>query len=292
MSDKNQKSKISFFNANFTSIISVALVLLLLGLVALLGLGTNRLTQQIKENVGFDVIIKETANDQQINQLKQLWNRAPYISSVKYISKDDGLRMWEKETGENLIEIFGVNPLSAEFELRLKADYASMDSINKIVRGLEQNDAIESIQVPKDVVNSIDNNIRKVVIILSIIACLLMIISFALINNTVRLTVYSKRFIIHTMKLVGAKPGFIRRPFIVSNIINGIIAALISIAILSGCVYYAYQFDAEMHTIISIEIVLMVFGLILVLGVLLCSVAALFAANKYIRLNYDALFKR
>ena len=292
MSDKNQKSKISFFNANFTSIISVALVLLLLGLVALLGLGTNRLTQQIKENVGFDVIIKETANDQQINQLKQLWNRAPYISSVKYISKDDGLRMWEKETGENLIEIFGVNPLSAEFELRLKADYASMDSINKIVKGPEQNDAIESIQVPKDVVNSIDNNIRKVVIILSIIACLLMIISFALINNTVRLTVYSKRFIIHTMKLVGAKPGFIRRPFIVSNIINGIIAALISISILSGCVYYAYQFDAEMHTIISMEIVLMVFGLILVLGVLLCSVAALFAANKYIRLNYDALFKR
>lgn len=292
MSNKIQKSKISFFNANFTSIISVALVLLLLGLVAFLGFGANRLTQHIRENIGFDVIVKETANEQQINKLKQLWNRAPYVSSVKYMSKEDGLKIWEEETGENLIEIFGVNPLSAEFEVRLKADYASMDSINKIVKVLKRNDAIESIHVPEDVVNSIDNNIRKVVIILSVIACLLMIISLALINNTVRLTVYSKRFIIHTMKLVGAKPAFIRRPFIVSNIINGIIAALISIGILSACIYYVYQFDMEMYKILSMEIVLIVFGMILVLGILLCGIAAIFAANKYIRLNYDALFKR
>ncbi|MEG1538961.1 MAG: permease-like cell division protein FtsX, partial [Muribaculaceae bacterium] len=235
---------------------------------------------------------KDTATEPQINTLKQMWNHAPYISSVKYISKEDGLRSWEAETGENLVEMLGVNPLNAEFEVRVKSKYASVDSLNKIVKQLNNNPAIESIAMQRELIDSINNNIANIALVLAIIAGVLMIISFALINNTVRLTVYSKRFIIHTMKLVGAKAGFIRKPFIISNIINGIIAGIIAIVILCICIYYTLQIDNSVAELVSQEMLWCVCGGIIILGMLLCGIAAFLAANKFIRLSYDDLFKR
>ncbi len=292
MGNNQKKSHISYFSANITSIISVALVLLLLGLVALIGIAGRNLTNKIKENIGFDVVIKENATVEDINVLKQLWNRAPYVSSVKYISKEEGLREWEKETGEDLVEMLGVNPLNAEFEVRMKSNYASVDSMNVIERGLRNNPAIESIQMHRDMISSVEHNINQIAIVLSVVALILMIISFALINNTIRLSVYSKRFIIHTMKLVGAKPGFIRRPFIVSNILNGVIASFIAMAILSGIMYYGISMNEDLGLLLSPESVWCVYGGIVALGIVLCAMASSLAANKFIRLSYDDLFKK
>ena len=290
MSKPNKKSRISFFHSDTTTVMSVALVLLLLGIVAFLGLAAKQVTSNLKENIGFDVVVKESATEAEVNQLKQMWNNAAYMSSVKYVSREDALKEWERETGEDLMEVLGVNPLSAEFEVKVKADYANVDSLNKIEYQLKQIPAIDSVQMHKDVVDTINNNIKNVALILIAVAVVLLIISVALINNTVRLTVYSRRFLIHTMKLVGAKPSFIRRPIVVSNAVNGIIASIIAMVILSGVLYYLIEFEAGWGSLISLVDVAVVYGMLLAVGAVICALAAMFAANRFIALDYDDLF--
>ena len=290
MSKPNKKSRISFFHSDTTTVMSVALVLLLLGIVAFLGLAAKQVTSNLKENIGFDVVVKESATEAEINQLKQMWNNAAYMSSVKYVSREDALKEWERETGEDLMEVLGVNPLSAEFEVKVKADYANVDSLNKIEYQLKQVPGIESVQMHKDVVDTINNNIKNVALILIAVAVVLLIISVALINNTVRLTVYSRRFLIHTMKLVGAKPSFIRRPIVVSNAVNDIIASIIAMVILSGVLYYLIEFEAGWGSLISLVDVAVVYGMLLAVGAVICALAAMFAANRFIALDYDDLF--
>ncbi len=290
---KNKRSKISFFNSNITSIISVALVLLLLGVMALLAVGTHNLTNQIKENVGFVVVINDSATDAEIEAFAKRLQGEAYMSELNYVSKSDAMELWQRQTGENLIEIFGVNPLSAEFSVKVKADYAQVDSIDAIVSELGYgNKLVSDIHVQRELVESIDGNINKVVMLLSAISILLILISIALINNTVILGVYSKRFLIHTMKLVGAKPSFIRKPFIRTNILNGLIAAVIAAVILSVAIFYAYDLDPIVEQVLSLDIIGVIYGGLFVVGFLICSIAAFFAASKYIRLDYDDLYKR
>ena len=289
---EEKKSKISYFSANITPIISVSLVLMLLGVVGLLGLAANSLTTYVKENIGFDVVLANNASDKQIDELKAYWTVAPYVSSVKYVSKEDALTAWEKDTGENLMEVIGVNPLSAEFEVRVKAQYVSVDSLNKIEQMLKEYKAIESVQMHRDVVEQINGNIQSVMLVLGVVLIMLVVISFVLINNTVRLAVYSRRFLIHTMKLVGATPGFIRRPFVLTNVLNGLIASLVAVMVLSGLIYYVVEINADYATLLSVDQVCVVYAALVLAGVLMCSVAAVLATNRFIGLNYDELFTK
>lgn len=289
---EEKKSKISYFSANITPIISVSLVLLLLGIVAMLGIAANSLTDYVKENIGFDVVMKNDASQQEIDALKQMWTKAPYVASVKYISKEDALQSWEKETGENLMEVIGVNPLSSEFEVRVKPQYVSVNSLNRIEYALSQNKSIDSVKMHKDVVEKINSNVNSVVLVLGAVLVLLVIISFVLINNTVRLAVYSRRFIIYTMKLVGATPGFIRRPFVLTNVVNGLIASLVAMAMLCGLMYYVVEVNYDYANLIEMKHIVMVCAGLMVVGVMMCALAALLAANRFISLNYDELYTK
>jgi len=267
-------------------------VLLLLGIVAMLGLAANSLTDYVKENVGFDVVMKNDASQQDVKELKQLWTQAVYVNSVKFISKEDALSAWEKETGENLLDVLGVNPLSSEFEVRVKPQYASVDSLNKIEYDLNKYKSIDSVKMHKDVVEKINSNINSVVLVLGAVLVLLVIISFVLINNTVRLAVYSRRFIIYTMKLVGATSGFIRRPFVMTNVLNGFIASLLAIAMLSGLICYVVEVNYDYSNLINITQIALVYLGLIVAGVVMCALAALLAANRFISLNYDELYTK
>lgn len=289
---EEKKTKISYFSANITPIISVSLVLLLLGIVGILGISANSLTNYVKENIGFDVIMKNSAKQGEVDELKKLLTSAPYVSSVRYISKEDALQAWEKETGENLMEMIGVNPLSAEFEVRVKAEYVSVDSLNKIEYSLKTMSAIESVQMHKDVVEQINHNVKNIILVLGVVLLMLVLVSFVLINNTVRLAVYSRRFIIHTMKLVGATPGFIRRPFILTNMLNGLIASMVAIAMLSGLLYYAVEVNSDYAGLVTTEQVGMVCVGMMLAGVLMCGMAAVFSTNRFIGLSYDELFTK
>lgn len=289
--EKRPNKGISTFSAQITATISVALVLLLIGIIAMLGIAAHSITRNIKENIGFDIVLTDTATDAEVNQLKSKWTASPYTASVRYYSKEDALMNWEEETGENLMDVLGINPFSGELEVKVKADYASSDSINKIITPLKSLPYVHEVNVHTELVDSINRNINSVSLILIIITCALLFISFALINNTVRLTVYSRRFIIHTMKLVGATGSFIRCPFINANVVSGIVSALIASAILAGTLYYLQGIDSGIASAITWPQAACVFAGILIIGIIICAVAALFATNKYLRLDYDDMFR-
>ncbi len=289
--DKKQNRLISTFSAQVTSTISVALVLLVLGVVAMMAIAARTVTKGIKENMGFDIVMSEDAGTQAVNALKRQLSQAPYVSSYNYISADEALSQWQEDTGEDLSEVLDVNPFQGEFDVRVKETYASVDSIDAIAARLKSNPAIADIAVHAQMVEAVNRNIRSVSMVLIVIAAALLLISFVLINNTVRLTIYSRRFLIHTMKLVGATPSFIRRPFVVNNIFHGIFAAVIASALLAALLYYAHSLDASVAYAIGWESAVWVFAAMLVVGIAICTAAALFATNRYLRLSYDDMFK-
>ena len=284
------KRHFTFFNARMTSTLSVSLVLFILGIMVLMGLLASNLSTHVKENIGFSIILKESAKDSQIQQFQKILNKAPYVKASQFISKEDALKEVMIELGENPEDILGANPLQSSIEVRLKAEYARNDSISWIEKGLRSNQAVSDITYQKDLIQSVNDNIKKIGLILSVLALVLMVISFALISNTIRLSAYSKRFIIHTMKLVGATPGFIRKPFIVSNIANGVIAAFIAILLLSGCIYYLTNEIDNFYTLVNVELLATVYIIVLLLGIVLTAVSAYFSVNRYIHMDQDDLY--
>ena len=291
MAENNKVSSVSFFNSRLTSIISIALVLFLLGLILLMGLLGNQLSVYVKENISFSIVLKENVKESQVKKLQKKLDIAPYVRATQYISKEDALKELEVELGENPKDLLGFNPLQASIEVKLRSDYAHPDSLVWIEKGLRKGTvAIDDIVYQKDLIQLVNDNIRRISLMLLGLAVVLMLISFALISNTIRLGAYSKRFIIHTMKLVGATPAFIRKPFIISNIVNGIIGAFIAMALLSGCVYYLLTEFDNLYTLIDISSLLWVFVIVLLLGVVLTAISAWFAVNRYIRMDRDNLY--
>ena len=291
MSESKSGRHITFFNARLTSTISISLVLFILGIVVLMGILATRLSMYVKENMGFSIVLKENVKESQVKKLQKKLDIAPYVRATQYISKEDALKELEVELGENPKDLLGFNPLQASIEVKLRSDYAHPDSLVWIEKGLRKGTvAIDDIVYQKDLIQLVNDNIRRISFMLLGLAVVLMLISFALISNTIRLGAYSKRFIIHTMKLVGATPAFIRKPFIISNIINGIIGAFIAMALLSGCVYYLLTEFDNLYTLIDISSLFCVFGIVLLLRVALTAISAWFAVNRYIRMDRDNLY--
>ena len=281
MSESKSGRHITFFNARLTSTISISLVLFILGIVVLMGILATRLSMYVKENMGFSIVLKENVKESQVKKLQKKLDIAPYVRATQYISKEDALKELEVELGENPKDLLGFNPLQASIEVKLRSDYAHPDSLVWIEKGLRKGTvAIDDIVYQKDLIQLVNDNIRRISFMLLGLAVVLMLISFALISNTIRLGAYSKRFIIHTMKLVGATPAFIRKPFIISNIINGIIGAFIAMALLSGCVYYLLTEFDNLYTLIDISSLFWVFVIVLLLGVVLTAISAWFAVNR------------
>ena len=291
MSESKSGRHITFFNARLTSTISISLVLFILGIVVLMGILATRLSMYVKENMGFSIVLKENVKESQVKKLQKKLDIAPYVRATQYISKEDALKELEVELGENPKDLLGFNPLQASIEVKLRSDYAHPDSLVWIEKGLRKGTvAIDDIVYQKELIQLVNDNIRRISFMLLGLAVVLMLISFALISNTIRLGAYSKRFIIHTMKLVGATPAFIRKPFIISNIINGIIGAFIAMALLSGCVYYLLTEFDNLYTLIDISSLFWVFVIVLLLGVVLTAISAWFAVNRYIRMDRDNLY--
>lgn len=289
---KRKKSIISTFSAQITSTISVTLVLLILGIVAMLGVAAHNITKDFKGNIGFVVMLDEQISTEELNALKQKWRKEPYVASQRFIPAEEVFNNEMKQMGEEVLELMaGINPYQPEFEITVKPQYACRDSINNIKASLAGIAGIDEVLHDTSDIDALNNNINKGVLILSIIAAALILISFVLINNTVRLTVYSKRFIIHTMKLVGATNAFIRRPFILNNVFYGFIAAIIANLILASSIYYLHSVEHSAIAAISWNEAAIVFGGLIVIGIAICAGASLFATNKYLRLSYDDMFK-
>lgn len=290
MSITKQKKRLSFLEARITSTLSVSLVLFILGIMSMMGILANNLSVYVRENIGFSIVLKDTAQEKDIIGLQNLLENADYVKAAQYISKEEALKEVMIALGENPEEIVGVNPMQASIEVRLKADYAHPDSIYDIDKQLRKKNCIEDIQFQKDLIQSVNENMRTIGFVLFALALVLMIISYVLISNTIRLTAYSQRFIIYTMKLVGATPGFIRRPFILSNVVCGIIAAILAIIMLTVCVSYIVNEFDNFYTLIDTTMLLTVYGIVLLLGILLTGISSFFAVNRYIGMKRDELY--
>lgn len=290
MIENKKISAVSFFNSRLISIISISLVLFLLGLILLMGLLGNRLSVYVKENISFSIVLKDNLSNSEIKQIQKNMEDQPFIKSADYISKEQAAKELEEELGENPETFLGFNPLQASIEVKLFSKYANPDSLKLIEKKIKNYASVSELLYRKDMMQMVNENMQRVSLILLSLAVVLMIISFVLISNTIRLLIYSKRFLIHTMKLVGATPGFIRRPFVEYNVVSGIFASILAILMLSGALYYLQNELSGFINLLDMKTIMIVFGAVLVMGILLSIIATIIAVNKYLRMGVDKLY--
>ncbi|MDR1403586.1 MAG: permease-like cell division protein FtsX [Tannerellaceae bacterium] len=290
MAENKKVNSVSFFNSRFTSTISIALVLFLLGLIFLLGLLGNKLSNYVKENISFSVILKDEQNEAEIKRIQKNLNNLAFIKSTEYISKEQAAKELEEELGENPEVFLGYNPLQASIEVKLYSEYANQDSLQVIERKIKSYTSVSELLYRKDMMQIVNENVTRVSVVLLTLALILMIISFVLISNTIRLLIYSKRFLIHTMQLVGATADFIRRPFINYNIISGILASMLAILMLIGALYYLQNELSGFVQMLDTGLLILVFLSVFVMGILLSVIATCLAVNKYLCMDADKMY--
>lgn len=290
MAENKNINSVSFFHSRLTSVISIALVLFLMGLICLIGLLGNKLSVYVKENLSFSIVLKDNVKDMEVKQMQRTLDALPYIKSTEYISKEQAAKDLEEELGENPETFLGFNPLQASIEVKLHSQYANPDSLQLIENQIKRYTSVSELLYRKDMMEMVQTNMQRIGLILFGLAVVLTIISFVLISNTIRLLIYSKRFLIHTMQLVGATPGFIRRPFIRYNVVSGILAAILAICMLTGALYYLQSELTGFIQILDVPTLLIVYGVVLLLGILLSIFATYFSVNKYLRMSFDKLY--
>jgi cell division transport system permease protein len=296
MSSQNRKAKKKkFLGARFTSTISIALVLFVIGLMGLSGLIAAELSTLLREQFTVTLTLADKVSDKQANQLAQSIAQQPYARSVRYISRDEALKSLTDELGENPEDFLGFNPLEATIELQMDAAHASNDSINVIAAQLRARHPkeITDIDYNRALVDMVNVNLRRIGIALCAVALLLLLISISLIHNTIRLSLHADRFLIHTMRLVGATAWFIRRPFIAQGMACGFIASLLALAGLGGLLYYGYTQEVGasiVRLVLQPHILLTLAGGVVLLGLLIPAFAAWRATDKYLRMKADDLY--
>lgn len=288
----NKEVKISFWATHLTTIVSVTLVLILVGIIALITFSSQNETRRLRERLEANIVMSDTTSDEEAAALTKEISTEPYVLEAGMISKAQALKDWKTETGEDLEELFGVNPLSPEIYFRIKADYSSPDSLKNISQRLKQLPGVSDVAMPDStMVTAMNENIQNLSIILGIIALVMVFISFVLINNTVHLAIYARRFTIHTMQLVGGTNSFIRRPFVKNNMIAGLISGIIASAITAISLAAAPNSGIDdVARYISWGLYACVAGGMIIAGVLICGVAASIATSIYLKKDYDELF--
>lgn len=288
---KIKHNSVSYFDMQFvTSSISTTLVLLLLGLVVFFVLGAHNLSVYVKENINFSILISDDMKESDILKLQKKLDKEPFVKATEYISKKQALREQTEAIGTDPQEFLGYNPFTASIEVKLHSDYANSDSITKIEKKIKKNTNIQEVLYQKDLIDAVNDNIRNISLMLLGLAVILTFISFALINNTIRLTIYSKRFLIHTMKLVGASWSFIRRPFLRRNFWIGVLSAVIADAVLWGAAYWLVSYEPELIRVITPDVMLLVSVSVLIFGVLITWLCALLSINKYLKMKAGTLY--
>ena len=275
----------------FTTTISVALVLFLVGLESILFLSAHELMRHVKESMVLSIVMTDNTNDEDIARMERLLDVVPYSLDYQYISREQALQDHIENLGENPQDFLGFNPLTDAFEVHLNADYAQMDSVAKIEESLVTLPFVAKVVYQKDVMKVLDNNLSEVSFMLSGIALILLLIALVLISNTIQLQVYSKRFIINTMRLVGATPWVIKWPFVRRNLRMGIEAALVALMLLAMTYYYCQVHMGVMLFPLIWQNVGFVIALMLAIGLLITFLASVAATNRYIRMKTSKMYE-
>jgi cell division transport system permease protein len=274
----------------FTTVISISLVLFMLGLLSLLVLQAQKLSDHVKENITVSVILKDNVKEVDIIQLQKSLDASGYVRSTEYITKEQAAKSLQTELGEDFVSFLGFNPLLASIDVHLKAEYANNDSISWIEKDLMANTKIKEVFYQKSLVDLVNENIKKISLIILGFSSLLLMIAIVLINNTIRLSIYSKRFIIKTMQLVGATRSFIRKPFVYTGLLQGIYGALLAISMLIGVLYLAQNEMPQLIELQDIELFGIIFGFVILLGILISWICTSLAVTKFLKVKTEDLY--
>lgn len=286
----NKIMKRRLANAYLSSLISISLVLLLVGIASMLLVNAKGVSDYFKENVQVSVMMKQNVQEEAAMAFCEELGKERFIKSTVFVSREQGERELARQLGDDFLDVFETSPIPVSIDVTLMADYVSSDSLEVVRREISASPLVEEVNYQMSLVEALNANLSKISTVLGIFICLMLFISFVLINNTVRLNVFARRFTIHTMKLVGATRQFIRSPFLVQAAFQGIFAAFLAVIALIVIMFFIRSGFVQLFEIFRLELLLMVIGIVLASGLLICLVSTYLVVNKLISLGKDELY--
>lgn len=273
-----------------TSIISIMLVLFMLGLLGMIILHGKKLSDYVRENISISLMLKDDVSDDLVQTYMKRLQKTSYVKQAEFISREQAAKELSNELGEDFVNFLGYNPLPASIDLQLKAGYANNDSIARIEKLVLAGNIVKEVVYQKSLIDQVNSNINKISMVIISFSLILLIISVILINNTIKLSIYAKRFLIRSMQLVGASENFIRLPFIKRSIFHGLIAAVVADLLLIGTLLLARQRIPEIIALQELNVFAFFFLGVIVIGVLLSAISTWFSVNKFLRIKIDTLY--
>ncbi len=277
-------------NAYLSSVISISLVLLLVGVASMLLVNAKGVSDYFKENMQVSVLMKQNVSDDAALEYRESLENERYIKNTTFVSKEQGQRELAAQLGDDFLDVFETSPIPVSIDITLEADYVSSDSLEIVKKEISKSPLVDEVVYQRSLVDALNANLSRISVVLGVFILLLLFISFVLINNTVRLSVFARRFTIHTMKLVGATRPFIRAPFMVQSAFQGVFAAIIAIIVLVGLMFLMRNEFSQLFEIFRIDLLLVVMAIILVSGLAICLISTYFVVNKLISLRKDELY--
>lgn len=276
--------------AYVTSVISISLLIFLLGIIGLLVFNAQKLSSYVKENIGFTVFLNDSLKEADMLRLQKQLNALPFVKDTRLVKKDEAAKVFQEELGENFVEFLGENPLKNSIDLFFHAEWANNDSLVLVERQLTQMAGIYEIQYHKSLIQQVNDNIKTISAVLSVFCLLLFLISAVLIHNTIRLSVYSKRFLIYTMQLVGATPAFVRSPFVLRGAVQGLYGAMLALVLLTGALFLFQNEFNDVAMYVDFELIGMLYGVLILISMALTAISTWITVNRYLNIKNDSLY--
>lgn len=273
-----------------STVISISLVLLLVGVAALLVVNARSVSDYFKENMQVSVLMKQEVDDDEAMEYVAELDAMPFIKSSKFVSREQGTKEMAELLGEDFLKVFETAPIPVSIEVTLKADYVSTDSLEVVKKEIRRSGIVDEVVYQQSLVEKLNTNLKKISVVLGVFIVLLLFISFVLINNTVRLNVFSRRFTIHTMKLVGATKSFIRAPFMVQAVFQGLFSALMATLMLVGILFFVRSEFAQLFEVFRLDLLLVVIGVVILSGVVICTISTALVVGHLVSLSKEELY--
>ncbi|MCX4333802.1 MAG: permease-like cell division protein FtsX [Bacteroidales bacterium] len=277
-------------NAYLSSVISISLVLLLVGVASLLLVNARSVSDYFKENMKVSVLMKTDVAEEDALAFRRKVDGMRFIKSSDFVSREQGISEMRNLLGEDFLDVFETSPIPVSIDVTLKADYVSADSLDMVKSEIAASPLVDEVVYQRSLVDALNSNLSKISVVLGIFIVLLLFISYVLINNTVRLNVYARRFTIHTMRLVGATRSFIRAPFVLQAVFQGIFSAIVAIIMLLAIMFVVRNEFAQLFEVFRLDLLLIVLGIVIASGVVICVSSTYFVVNKLVSLKKDELY--
>mgnify|MGYP006978548794 FL=1 len=289
-SGENRLIRRRLAGAWLSTVISISLVLLLVGVAGLLVANARSVSDYFKENMQVSVLMKQEVGDDEAMEYVSDLDAKPFIKSTTFVSREQGAKEMTDLLGEDFLNVFEATPIPVSVDVTLKADYVSSDSLEVVKNEIMKSPLVDEVVYQQSLVDKLNTNLRKISMVLGVFIVLLLFISFVLINNTVRLNVFSRRFTIHTMRLVGATKSFIRAPFLVQAVFQGLFSALLATLMLVGILFFVRSEFAQLFEVFRLDMLLIVIGVEILAGVLICVVSTALVVGRLVSLSKDELY--